>query len=1046
MTQTSPKHTPQNAKNVNDSSSQTVRDEARTPATDYSSSPPSLSSPAAEAKVTQPLAQQGRERTGAEVKSSFLSLFDRLRRGWEDFNFRTKLTLLLVVGAALPVIAATQGIVTIAQAQSIRSLEEILRKELIILEEEIDAQEEIIEANANTLAKSVEAMSLDVSNPDQVSAIGSRLQSFLAQTKQENPARSFYLITDVQGKTVAQDIQVVEGDFSVSPPLPTEGRIETKFRPVSLAPGIQLGDIPIVKNALNSGRPLAGFELLEGDFWQRLGLGEQANIGLRPQEVKSLPEPKQPFDEGTYDIDYGKAGLVIMAVQPILVQGKLVGTAIVGNLINRNYEIVDNLKTETGVSTATIFARDWRVSTNVPYTDKKTRAIGTRVSREVAQKVLNEKKEFIGAANIIGIEYTTGYSPIYDHQYKLNPDQAKPIGIAYVGEPQTEVQKTLRNIAWTGYGIGGGILLLTGLVAVPVAGTFSNPLRRLAGFAQEVGAGKKGARLEASNRRDEIGLLSQEMNQMVITLEANEELLRQEAEQSRLLGEITSSRALDRQEVENIFQQVLKKARQLLSTERMVIYRFNPDWSGYISHESVASGWPIALNNRIEDACIPQQMREAYLQDRIVPTSDVFKAGFHPDHLKLMERLQIKANLVVPVLNQGQLFGLLIAHQCSDTRQWTESEISFMRQMAAQLGTILDRVTFLEQVEQARQQAEKLAQEQRQIKEGLQKRALELLMEVDPVTQGDLTIRASVTEDEIGTIADSYNATIESLRKIVTQVQAAAEQVAATTSQDEVSIRSLSAEALQQSEEIAAALQQIQIMADSIRAIAANAEQADKVVQQATQTVEAGGEAMNRTVEGFMAIRETVAETAKKVKLLGESSQKISKVVNLIGSFADQTNLLALNASIEAAHAGEEGRGFAVVAEEVRSLAAQSAEATAEIEALVAEIQSGTNEVVAAMEAGTEQVVSGTQLVEETRKNLNQIAAASAQIEQLVEAIAQAAIQQSHTSEAIAKTMTDVAAISDKTSQEATEVSDSFKQLLSVAQAMQESVGQFKVK
>jgi methyl-accepting chemotaxis protein PixJ len=194
-----------------------------------------------------------------------------------------------------------------------------------------------------------------------------------------------------------------------------------------------------------------------------------------------------------------------------------------------------------------------------------------------------------------------------------------------------------------------------------------------------------------------------------------------------------------------------------------------------------------------------------------------------------------------------------------------------------------------------------------------------------------------------------------------------------------------------------------------------------------------------------MAIRQTVAETAKKVKRLGESSQKISKVVNLISSFADQTNLLALNASIEAAHAGEEGRGFAVVADEVRSLARQSAQATAEIETLVASIQSETNDVVAAMEAGTEQVVTGTKLVDETRKSLNQITVASVQITELVEAIAKAAVEQSQTSQTVTQTMTQVAAISDKTSQEAAMVSDSFKQLLTVAQSLEESVRQFKV-
>ncbi|MFM7382777.1 MAG: methyl-accepting chemotaxis protein, partial [Microcystaceae cyanobacterium] len=133
------------------------------------------------------------------------------------------------------------------------------------------------------------------------------------------------------------------------------------------------------------------------------------------------------------------------------------------------------------------------------------------------------------------------------------------------------------------------------------------------------------------------------------------------------------------------------------------------------------------------------------------------------------------------------------------------------------------------------------------------------------------------------------------------------------------------------------------------------------------------------------------------------------------------------------------------VADEVRSLARQSAEATAEIADLVASIQSETNEVVIAMETGTEQVVMGTRLVDETRKSLNLITAASAQISELVEAIALAAVEQSQTSQSVTQTMAQVAAISDKTSLEAAQVSNAFKELLAVAQSLQDSVRQFKV-
>ncbi|MFB8789474.1 MAG: methyl-accepting chemotaxis protein [Potamolinea sp.] len=368
-----------------------------------------------------------------------------------------------------------------------------------------------------------------------------------------------------------------------------------------------------------------------------------------------------------------------------------------------------------------------------------------------------------------------------------------------------------------------------------------------------------------------------------------------------------------------------------------------------------------------------------------------------------------------------------------------------INQMVQQLENLLLEQAFTAQQSRELEVTEKIAQEQRQLKEGLQKRALELLMEVDPISKGDLTIRAKVTADEIGTIADSYNATVGNLRKIVSKVQEAASQVTATTSSNEASVQALSAEALHQAEEIAVALSAANEMAQSVQLVASNTQLAEAAVRQAQETVQEGDLAMNRTVEGILAIRDTVAETAKKVKHLGESSQKISTVVNLISSFAAQTNLLALNASIEAARAGEEGRGFAVVADEVRSLARQSAEATSEIEKLVAAIQSETNEVVAAMEAGTEQVVTGTRLVDETRFSLNKITTASKKISEVVEAIAQATVVQSMASEAVTQTMTNVAASAQKTSKETSAVSSSFEELLKVAKGLQEDVGKFKV-
>jgi twitching motility protein PilJ/methyl-accepting chemotaxis protein PixJ len=605
---------------------------------------------------------------------------------------------------------------------------------------------------------------------------------------------------------------------------------------------------------------------------------------------------------------------------------------------------------------------------------------------------------------------------------------SRPTEVAFAAETQ---------LLWSLFLGTGAATVAVGAIAAFMANRATRPIVDAAKAVDKIGKGELDTRLQVKGE-DELATLGANINDMASQLEVLVQEHELAAEQALLLAKVTGSRTVNSQNLNELFNNVIEQARTILNADRVLIYRFNPDLSGYISAESVAEGFKSALNTKVERSFIPQLLVEFDTDNHVVATNNILEANLDPDQLRLMERLQIKANLEVPILHEGQPFGLLIAHHCSTPHDWQQSEVNFFKQLSGQLGLSLDRVMLLEQTEQ-------LADEQRQLKEDLQKRALELLMEVDPISKGDLTIRAKVTADEIGTIADSYNATVGNLRKIVFQVQEAASQVAQTTSTNEVSVQALSAEALRQAEEIAVALERAQEMAESVRLVAANAELAEAAVQLAAQTVQEGDVAMNRTVDGILAIRETVAETAKKVKHLGESSQKISTVVNLISTFAAQTNLLALNASIEAARAGEEGRGFAVVADEVRSLARQSAEATSEIEKLVAAIQGETNEVVAAMEAGTEQVVTGTKLVDETRQSLNKITAASIEINKLVEAISQATVVQSQASEAVTQTMTNVAAIADKTSKEANFVSSSFEQLRKVAQALQEDVGRFKV-
>jgi methyl-accepting chemotaxis protein PixJ len=401
--------------------------------------------------------------------------------------------------------------------------------------------------------------------------------------------------------------------------------------------------------------------------------------------------------------------------------------------------------------------------------------------------------------------------------------------------------------------------------------------------------------------------------------------------------------------------------------------------------------------------------------------------------------------MIAPIFKGEQLWGLLGAYQNDAPRHWEQIDVNLLAQVGVQIGLALQQAEYLEKLKTQAQQLTEASARERAAKEQLQQEVIQLLSAVQPALQGNLTVRAPVTEGEVGTIADAYNITLQSLRKIVMQVQTASRKLAQTSQASESSVIGLSTQAQQQFQSLTHALEQIQTMVNSTKAVTTNAQQVELAVQQANQTIQQGDAAMNRTVDGILDIRETVAETSKRLKRFSESSQKVSKVVNLISNFTTQTQLLALNAAIEATRAGQYGRGFAVVADEVRSLARQSAEAATEIEQLVQEIQKGTAEVSVAMENAIQQVATGTTQAHEARHNLNDIVAATTQISQLVVGITQATQVQSQQIESVTQTMTEVAAIANQTKEGSIEISTSFEELLTMAQNLQASADQFKV-
>ncbi|HET7126074.1 MAG TPA: methyl-accepting chemotaxis protein, partial [Lysobacter sp.] len=298
-----------------------------------------------------------------------------------------------------------------------------------------------------------------------------------------------------------------------------------------------------------------------------------------------------------------------------------------------------------------------------------------------------------------------------------------------------------------------------------------------------------------------------------------------------------------------------------------------------------------------------------------------------------------------------------------------------------------------------------------------QEAIMRLLDEMGSLAEGDLTVKATVTEDMTGAIADSINFAVEQLRSLVQTITDTSVQVASSAQETQATAMHLAEAAEHQASEINSASDRISEIAASINQVSKNSAESAEVAQRSVQIATNGAGVVRQTIQGMDNIRDQIQETSKRIKRLGESSQEIGSIVELINDISEQTNILALNAAIQAASAGEAGRGFAVVADEVQRLAERSSSATKRIESLVQTIQADTNEAVSSMEQTTSEVVAGARLAEDAGTALGEIEKVSSDLSGLIEGISVAAQEQSSAASNITQTMNTIQSITAQTSQ-----------------------------
>ena len=320
-----------------------------------------------------------------------------------------------------------------------------------------------------------------------------------------------------------------------------------------------------------------------------------------------------------------------------------------------------------------------------------------------------------------------------------------------------------------------------------------------------------------------------------------------------------------------------------------------------------------------------------------------------------------------------------------------------------------------------------------------------LLDGITSLADGDLTGELTVTQDFTGSLADSLNFTVQTLRDLVGTINATSREIGAAASSTSSLTQQMSKSSENQAKDVVLATQAINAASSSLSEMASNAERLSVLAKSSVEVAHNGTATVGRTIAGMSNLREQIQDTAKRIKRLGESSQEIGEIIEFIDEIAEQTNTLALNASIQAAMAGEAGRGFAVVAEQVQQLAARAGAYTRQVETLVKTIQNDTQEAITSMERSTGNVVQGAQNAEEAGLALTRIESSSQELSRFVEDVAFAAREQSASSTRLAGSMQGIREVAVETSTAANKAADSVGNLNTLAGKLRESVAGFKL-
>ncbi|MGK7952707.1 MAG: GAF domain-containing protein [Xenococcaceae cyanobacterium] len=433
----------------------------------------------------------------------------------------------------------------------------------------------------------------------------------------------------------------------------------------------------------------------------------------------------------------------------------------------------------------------------------------------------------------------------------------------------------------------------------------------------------------------------------------------------------------------DILETAVEEVRRVLECDRVLLYGLNQDAYGEVIAESVAIGWTKTLGRVINDPCFETKYLEQYQNGRVRAIDNIYNAELAPCYLEQLEELEVKANLVTPILNEGKIFGLLVAHQCSHPREWKQYEIRWVTQISTQVGFALDNARLLRQLEQSSQAADYIfSQHERQ--------------------------KAAFKQQLIALLSNSTNI-----------------------------YENLTQSTLSESEGLLDVLKQIDKISDIVKNQDVNFERAKQQKYQQNLKLRAINQSINLTSNNIANLQEFVREASDQMNHLSYSSQGMIDTIQLIQNLVKQIVQQSLNITIAIGRL-ESGQQESMIKLTDKLLldAQELYKASAQINPLLSVIDTKVDRSKIAMDSAIERAIESTELVQDSKVKLRQIMPLNAEVDRILQQFTQASQQQITIAKSTGESISQIVNLANQISEYTNALTESFNQLLSLTQQL----------